>query len=196
VTKLADFGLAKQLGEGAETEGKDGKQRQFHDLKETIAQGSTMYMAPERLMAQEQTFVSDIWSLGITLVECVLGQSAYEGPIQSEWDLLNDPKLRITRKDVSPQFFDFIQQCLEKDVNKRPGASQLMKHPFIKRYIQNPDIFTPFRTKRWIESTYLKQKDQLKLSEIEKKGSPSKILPLAKSLPQSEPHLFTSASHH
>jgi len=149
---LADFGLAKQLGEGAETEGKDGKQRQILDPKETIAQGSAMYMAPERLMAQEQTFVSDIWSLGITLVECALGQSAYEGPIRSEWDLLNDPKLRITRKDVSPQFFDFIQQCLEKDVNKRPGASQLMKHPFIKRYIQNSDIFTPFRTKRWIES--------------------------------------------
>ncbi|ETO14270.1 hypothetical protein RFI_23099 [Reticulomyxa filosa] len=36
--------------------------------------GTTSYMSPERLMAKQYTFNSDIWSLGIMLMTCFLGK--------------------------------------------------------------------------------------------------------------------------
>ena len=39
--------------------------------------GTHAYMSPERLGGKPYSFASDIWSLGITLVECALGQFPY-----------------------------------------------------------------------------------------------------------------------
>lgn len=41
--------------------------------------GSFAYMAPERFNGQPYGFSSDIWSLGLCVVECITGKYPYEG---------------------------------------------------------------------------------------------------------------------
>lgn len=41
--------------------------------------GSFAYMAPERFNGQPYGFSSDVWSLGLCVVECVTGKYPYEG---------------------------------------------------------------------------------------------------------------------
>jgi len=53
-------------------------------------------MSPERLGGKPYSFASDIWSLGITLVECALGQFPYTAYTSSNYfvllsQILNDP---------------------------------------------------------------------------------------------------------
>jgi len=59
--KISDFGLSAELD----------------STKEMCATfiGTHAYMSPERLGGKPYSFASDIWSLGITLVECALGQA-------------------------------------------------------------------------------------------------------------------------
>jgi mitogen-activated protein kinase kinase 1 len=42
--------------------------------------GTVTYMSPERIKGDEYSFDSDIWSLGLTLVECALGRYPYPPP--------------------------------------------------------------------------------------------------------------------
>lgn len=37
--------------------------------------GTLVYMGPERLNEMSYSFTSDIWSLGLTLLECMIGKS-------------------------------------------------------------------------------------------------------------------------
>ena len=40
--------------------------------------GTTRYMSPERLRGKPYTTPSDVWSLGLVLLECVRGDSPFE----------------------------------------------------------------------------------------------------------------------
>eukprot|EP01027_Heterolobosea_sp_BB2_P010745 GEZU01015734.1.p1 GENE.GEZU01015734.1~~GEZU01015734.1.p1 ORF type:complete len:201 (-),score=47.98 GEZU01015734.1:36-638(-) len=41
-------------------------------------QGTLVYMSPERIIGQLHSFNSDIWSLGLSLVQCMLGTFPYK----------------------------------------------------------------------------------------------------------------------
>jgi len=60
--KLADFGMAGIGSSSNET-------NVFHTNV-----GTQNYMSPERLQGNEHSFDSDLWSLGVTLVECAIGK--------------------------------------------------------------------------------------------------------------------------
>ena len=58
--------------------------------------GTHAYMSPERLGGKPYSFASDIWSLGITLVECALGRYPYSAFTGSNYfvllaQIVNDP---------------------------------------------------------------------------------------------------------
>lgn len=42
--------------------------------------GTVTYMSPERIKGDEYSYDSDMWSLGLTLVECALGRYPYPPP--------------------------------------------------------------------------------------------------------------------
>jgi len=120
--KLADFGYAAQLTQ---------KQQ-----KRTTVVGTPYWMAPELIRGHDYATKVDIWSLGIMLMEMVEGEPPY----------MEFPPLRalflITTKGIPPlkephrwsaDLNDFFAKCLEKEVDKRPTADQLLKHPFMNR---------------------------------------------------------------
>jgi hypothetical protein len=119
--KIADFGYAAQL-----TEEKN---------KRKTVVGTPYWMAPELIRGHDYGTKVDIWSLGIMLMEMIEGEPPY----------LEYPPLRalflITTKGIPPiqkpdlfsnELIDFYDKCLDKDVDKRPGADDLLEHPFLR----------------------------------------------------------------
>ena len=127
--KIADFGVST-IVEGSWAQ------------KKTMI-GTYIYMAPERIDADSYTLNSDIWSLGIIVMECILGYYPYiiynnNTLPNSVWivhELIeNNPIPSLSPELYSKELIDFIQQCLIKDINKRPKAAVLINHPFIQKY--------------------------------------------------------------
>jgi len=135
--KLADFGYAAQL-------------TQKQQKRNTVV-GTPYWMAPELIRGHDYGVKVDIWSLGIMLMEMAEGEPPY----------MEFPPLRalflITTKGIPPlkephkwsaDFNDFFNRCLEKEVEKRPTAEELMKHPFMKRAGDPRDISALLRQSR------------------------------------------------
>ncbi|XP_071710275.1 uncharacterized protein [Rutidosis leptorrhynchoides] len=122
VVKLADFGLAKHL---------------TTHITDLSLKGSPHWMAPEVLQAvmrkdsnPEHTFSMDIWSLGCTVIEMVIGKppwSEFNG-VQAMFNVLNrSPPIPET---LSPEGKDFLSLCLQRNPEKRSSAASLLEHPF------------------------------------------------------------------
>jgi len=129
--KLADFGYAAQL-------------TQKQQKRNTVV-GTPYWMAPELIRGHDYGVKVDIWSLGIMMMEMVEGEPPY----------MEFPPLRalflITTKGIPPlkepqkfsnDFNDFLAKCLEKEVDKRPTADELLRHPFLKRSCEAKDMVT------------------------------------------------------
>ena len=123
--KISDFGLSAELD----------------STKEMCATfiGTHAYMSPERLSGAPYGFASDIWSLGVTLVECALGEYPYPAYEHGNYfvllsQIINDPAPSLPEAQFSAEFRDFCAQCLSKDPAQRPSAQQLLAHPFVTMY--------------------------------------------------------------
>mmetsp|Transcript_9173 Transcript_9173/g.18164 ORF Transcript_9173/g.18164 Transcript_9173/m.18164 type:complete len:123 (+) Transcript_9173:71-439(+) len=69
--KLADFGIVSQKSQQSESDDDE------NNMNVTVI-GTTRYMSPERLRGKPYAMSSDVWSLGLVLLECVLGKSPFE----------------------------------------------------------------------------------------------------------------------
>ncbi|KPJ02759.1 Dual specificity mitogen-activated protein kinase kinase 4 [Papilio xuthus] len=80
---------------------------------------------------------SDVWSLGITLMEVATGAFPYPrwGSVfeQLQQVVQGDPP-RLTNKNnsFSNNFVHFVNTCLIKEETQRPKYNRLLEHPFIK----------------------------------------------------------------
>jgi serine/threonine protein kinase len=103
--------------------------------------GTCAYMSPERFDPDSHGgnycgYAADIWSLGLTLLECATGHFPFlERGQMADWPSLmvaicyRDPPTPPAH--FSPDFRDFITQCLQKDPARRPRACALLSHPFV-----------------------------------------------------------------
>lgn len=122
--KLADFGLAKQL-----------------DVRKGYATksiGSRRWMAPEVQSGDmKYDMRCDIWSFGLTLVECVTLELPFPGvtALDTKQIILSGtaPAFDIAdtqrRKPEYLPVLDIIQRCLTRDAVARPTAAQLLEKP-------------------------------------------------------------------
>ncbi|RKP06184.1 kinase-like domain-containing protein [Thamnocephalis sphaerospora] len=120
--KLCDFGVSGQL---------------IHSLARTHI-GCQSYMAPERISSQESTAYtasSDVWSLGLSLLETALGKFPYpSGSVFAQLNaIVQDPPPELP-DTYSEEARDFIQQCLQKNAQERPTYSKLLEHAFLNKY--------------------------------------------------------------
>lgn len=126
--KLCDFGISGQL---------------VDSIAKTRDAGCRPYMAPERIdpqRARGYDVRSDVWSLGITLIELATGKFPYP-----KWNSVFEQLTQVVHGDP-PQltsnnngvesvftidFIHFVNLCLMKDEAVRPKYTKLLEHPFI-----------------------------------------------------------------
>ncbi|MED6252718.1 Dual specificity mitogen-activated protein kinase kinase 6, partial [Ilyodon furcidens] len=120
--KMCDFGISGHL---------------VDSVAKTMDAGCKPYMAPERinpdLNQQGYSVKSDIWSLGITMIELAILKFPYDSwgtPFQQLKQVVDEPSPQLPADRFSPEFVDFISQCLRKKPDERPAYKELLKHPF------------------------------------------------------------------
>lgn len=80
-------------------------------------------MSPEIIKYSEYDFKTDIWSLGITAIELAEGQvpNSHVKPFMAIFQIKSNPVQSL--KDPSrwsPEFNDFVRQCLQINPCNRP----------------------------------------------------------------------------
>jgi serine/threonine protein kinase len=103
--KISDFGVSSEL------------ENTMEECATFV--GTVTYMSPERLGGERYSFASDIWGLGISIIECVTGRFPFlkDGgvPAQTFWELMstiknqNPPKLD-PENGYSPELCHFVSR--------------------------------------------------------------------------------------
>ncbi|KAK3909381.1 Dual specificity mitogen-activated protein kinase kinase 6 [Frankliniella fusca] len=126
--KMCDFGISGYL---------------VDSVAKTIDAGCKPYMAPERIdpsgNPSHYDIRSDVWSLGISLLELATGKFPYATwgtPFEQLKQVVKDDPPRLPPGKFTCEFEDFIEKCLQKNYTARPNYNQLLEHPFCKTHAE------------------------------------------------------------
>ncbi|GMI86458.1 mitogen-activated protein kinase kinase kinase 19 [Hibiscus trionum] len=123
--KIADFGLAKKIGEEEE-----GEQRRME------IRGTPLNIAPESVTENVYDSAVDIWALGCAVVEMFTGKPAWNFKSGTNIAALLikigvGDELPGIPQELSEEGKDFLGKCFVKDPKKRWTAEMLLDHPFM-----------------------------------------------------------------
>ncbi|EJU04202.1 MAP kinase [Dacryopinax primogenitus] len=123
--KLCDFGVSGQLEKSL--------------AKTNI--GCQSYMAPERIQGESQnnlgtyTVASDVWSLGLTMIEMAMGKYPYPPETYANVFAQLSAIVHGPAPELPPGYSEeaeaFVAMCLRKDAAQRPTYSELLEQPFL-----------------------------------------------------------------
>jgi serine/threonine protein kinase len=111
--KLADFGIARLIGETV------------RHTRTGQAIGTAAYLSPEQVRGDEVTVATDVYSLGLLLLEALTGERAYPGtPTEAAL-------ARLNRQPEIPQWLpagwaDLLTEMTALDPEDRPGAGAVV----------------------------------------------------------------------
>ena len=95
--------------------------------------GTFKYMSPERIQNHPYSYMSDIWSLGLVLMECATGLypfNEHANCIEVAQTIL-DTDMPTLPTGFSTDFNDFVSQCLHKTAENRLPAEVLLCAPWL-----------------------------------------------------------------
>ncbi|XP_059846179.1 serine/threonine-protein kinase 10 isoform X2 [Hypanus sabinus] len=132
--KLADFGVS-------------AKNTKTLQKRETFI-GTPYWMAPEVVMCETMKdtpydYKSDIWSLGITLIEMAQIEPPHHelNPMRVLLKIAKgDPPTLENPSKWSTEFNDFLKKALDKNPDTRLSAAQLLQHAFVKDVSDNKPL--------------------------------------------------------
>ncbi|KAI4164224.1 MAG: hypothetical protein LQ342_002189 [Letrouitia transgressa] len=123
--KLCDFGVSREL---------------VNSIADTFV-GTSTYMAPERIQGAKYSIKSDVWSVGLTLMELAIGRFPFDASDAAAGDrasagpmgildllqqIVHEPAPTLPQSDAFPAILDqMIQKCLLKNPDDRPTPRQL-----------------------------------------------------------------------
>lgn len=95
--------------------------------------GTPYYQAPEVLQGAQYDFRVDVWSLGVTIAELLMGRHPFAAARTREQLLaLHQSPLFPSDSSVSPLAQSFILSMLHIDPQNRPTFDQLRRHYFLE----------------------------------------------------------------
>ncbi|KAG8034288.1 hypothetical protein G9C98_001372 [Cotesia typhae] len=123
--KLIDFGVSTHLNTDIS--------------RKNTSVGTPYWMAPEVIACEQQLDLTydcrcDIWSIGITAIELAEGEPPLSElhPMRVLFQIPRNPPPSLKNPDIySPELSDFIAECLVKDLEHRPYATELKQHPLL-----------------------------------------------------------------
>jgi len=120
--KLSDFGFCAQVSDDVP--------------KRKSLVGTPYWLSPEIISRQLYGPETDIWSMGIMVMEMIDGEPPFynEPPIQA-MKLIRDkppPKLH-NQSGISKCLENFLSRMIVKDPNQRATARELLQHPFLEQ---------------------------------------------------------------
>ncbi|XP_041124519.1 STE20-like serine/threonine-protein kinase isoform X4 [Polyodon spathula] len=132
--KLADFGVSA----------KNTKTLQRRDS----FIGTPYWMAPEVVMCETSKdrpydYKADIWSLGVTLIELAEIEPPHHelNPMRVLLKIAKaEPPTLSQPSKWSAEFKDFLRKALDKNLDNRWNACQLLQHPFVTSVVDNKPL--------------------------------------------------------
>lgn len=123
--KLSDFGITKDLGVTI-------------GICNTFV-GTVIYMSPERINGKKYSYSSDVWSLGLMLIELATGRYPYPKTntyIEMVENIMTMPDPSLPRT-FTEEFRDFVSHCVKKLPEQRWSVIQLAAHPWVLKFSQS-----------------------------------------------------------
>ncbi|CAH1736324.1 serine/threonine-protein kinase 3 [Aphis gossypii] len=162
--KLADFGVAGQLTDTM--------------AKRNTVIGTPFWMAPEVIQEIGYDCVADMWSLGITALEMAEGKPPYGDihPMRAIFMIPTKPPPSFREPDKwTPEFIDFVSQCLIKNPDERATATKMLDHEFIGN-AKPPEILSQMiaEAREIRENQTLRSNASCKVTSAEHKDQNSK----------------------
>jgi len=122
--KLCDFGVSGEL---------------VNSIADTFV-GTSTYMAPERIQGAKYSIKSDVWSVGLTVMELAIGRFPFDasetaaggreagpsGILDLLQQIVHEPPPRLPKSTAFPASLDeMIQSCLQNKADDRPTPREL-----------------------------------------------------------------------
>ncbi|KAG6972627.1 hypothetical protein JG687_00001352 [Phytophthora cactorum] len=139
--KLTDFGLARELSSST-------------SMAQTFV-GTFKYMAPERVQNEPYDYKSDIWSLGLVLIEC----ATLTFPYASARSYID---VDANGEPFTPEFHDFIGRCLKKE---RASVEELLDSPWLQLHNATSTERSVRRCATWLQQLHLVDEDASEAKE-------------------------------
>lgn len=128
IIKIMDFGISKSIFEKGIT-------------KTGTKIGTILYMSPEQIRAEEPTRQSDIYSIGVTLYEMLLGKTPFD--YGTEYEIMEGHlkkvpgRLSLSLTSIPPEVDKIVTHALEKNMAKRYKTCEEFANeidPIVVRY--------------------------------------------------------------
>ena len=145
--KLSDFGISTKL-------------KSSDDYMSSSMKGSFHYMAPERLDAQDYNKSSDIWSVGILIMELYeqhhpFKQAGNGGQVEMLVELQSlDMDKYLRDHDYPGHLANFLSMTLEIDPTKRPESIVLLQSEWFKCMGIHDLDYAVEALKEWVDQAF------------------------------------------